>query len=167
MQSYKINSGADLLRRSERKYKGERTIRAQVLDYAYYTNHPFSYRDIVNDLGLPKREVGKQMKLLREAGEIVLVSAPRFGMYLHVSRAPKTRLKEGTIQPDMSNEAAVKEKILASMHPDIVYSSRALREVAEMPTVPFLVFAELAAEGKIEKISKPRSYYWIKRSSHA
>jgi CRP-like cAMP-binding protein len=66
---------------------GQRSYANQIRDYAYFSRKAFSYKNIVSDLGLLERGVQRAMKSLRDAGEIVLISKPQHGMYLHRDHA--------------------------------------------------------------------------------
>lgn len=151
------------MRKVRAHWGGKPTTRSQVYDYAMYITQPFSYKNIVADLGLTAREVGRVMHDLREAGELVLVSSPRQGMYLHVSKCPKKIQEARAAGTRAKGEEDVKKAILAAMQEGIIYSSRMLREVAQMPALKYQVLAELAEAGAIDKIEKNKSYYWIKR----
>jgi CTP-dependent riboflavin kinase len=139
-----------------------RTIREQVTDYANLSTGTFSYKNIVNDLGLDKHEVVRQMQMLKNAGVIVKVGAARQGMYLLAKKAPKVlQVKAKDAAKELARKAR-QMKVLKGMQKGVTYSSRTLRDET-LKDISFGELMQMAHAGLIEHAEKNKSHYWVRR----
>jgi hypothetical protein len=69
----------------------KRTAEDKIKDYAYMTGRPFTYKKVMQDLGLARRTTNRAIGILAKRGDITLISAPAKGIYLATSDKMKAR----------------------------------------------------------------------------
>lgn len=71
----------------------KRTAVDKIRDYAHMTGRPFTYKQVMQDLGLALRTSTRAISILANRGEITLISAPRKGIYKATSDKMKARAR--------------------------------------------------------------------------
>lgn len=148
--------------------KNRRSGYDKARDYARCMTRPWTWQNLSQDLGLPRRSTIRYMGQLREAGEIVGVGPAKKGLYLHFDLlGPRQRKR--ILQQRAEAEAAKRQeerqqRVLSVMKPGIRYTSRNLRQMAEMPDLKFSELKVMESEGLIELLQpRPRTYWWTRR----
>lgn len=141
------------------------TNRKIIRNYVAMPDRPqFCAADVVAAVSLCHDTVAHELLRLSRLG--VIVRLPKKIERCAYYRQPTDpELRAATATPVLNNESqeARVAALLSKMVKNVIYSSRTLREVAGWH-VPFCILDALARDGRLDKLCRNNSYYWIKRS---
>jgi|LSQX01.3.fsa_nt_gb predicted ArsR family transcriptional regulator len=141
-------------------------------NYARCMRGPWGWRHMAADLGLPRRTVMRQMKRLRDEGEIVQVGRPQKGLYLHLNMVGKAQQEK--VYKQMAAKAAQElaeleertrqqlQQVLDVMEPRERYTTEALRDLSGVQELSYGMMRILEERNAVRFLRLKSGHYWYK-----